>query len=178
MNLPEVIETERLTLRPPRASDAGPMTLYAGDKRVAAMLESVPHPYPEGAAEQFIARCRSGQGAETAWVMDATKIEGAEFIGVISVKRTEAAPRLGYWVGPPFWRTGYASEAATAVVEAVERAGAQGVEARIFSSNEASAHVLLHAGLRETGAGEAFCVATERMEPLRLFELAFAPAAA
>ena len=37
--LPDRIETERLTLRRPRASDAGPMSLYAGDRRVAEMLE-------------------------------------------------------------------------------------------------------------------------------------------
>ena len=39
------LATERMTLRPLRRSDAGPMSLYAGDRRVAEMLENVPHPY-------------------------------------------------------------------------------------------------------------------------------------
>ncbi|MDG1972937.1 MAG: GNAT family N-acetyltransferase [Paracoccaceae bacterium] len=106
MQFPEVLETERLTLRRPRASDAGPISLYAGDKRVAEMLESVPHPYPPGAAEAFIATCLKPDAVEHVWVMDALKIDGPEFVGVIGVRRTDGVPRIGYWVGPPFWNTG------------------------------------------------------------------------
>ncbi len=47
----EVIKTERLVLRPLRASDAGPIRLHSSDRRVARMTTSSPHPYPPGAAE-------------------------------------------------------------------------------------------------------------------------------
>jgi RimJ/RimL family protein N-acetyltransferase len=178
MQFPEVLETERLTLRRPRASDAGPISLYAGDKRVAEMLESVPHPYPPGAAEAFIATSLKPDAVEHVWVMDALKIDGPEFVGVIGVRRTDGVPRIGYWVGPPFWNTGYASEAAKAVIAAAKVAGVEAVEARIVAGNEASGHVLTNAGFRETGTGEFYGVAAGKMLEHRLFTLVFDTVAA
>ena len=82
---------------------------------------------------------------------------------------------LGYWVGPPFWNTGYASEAARAVVEAARAAGCQRLTSGVVETNEASAHVLANAGFTETGKGENYGVAVGRMMPMRMFELVFAP---
>ena len=177
MTFPDTIESERLTLRRPRLSDAGPITLYVGDKRVAETLTSVPHPYPPGAAEAFINRCLSDVSREHVWVMDALKIDGPEFIGAISLKTKDGGHELGYWVGPPFWNTGYASEAAAAVVGMAKAAGAS-VTAEIVEANEASAHVLLNAGFREEGRAEVFSVALGAMAPMRCFRLAAAGAEA
>lgn len=178
MQFPEVLETDRLTLRRPRASDVGPISLYAGDKRVAEMLESVPHPYPPGAAEAFIATSLKPGAVEHVWVMDALKIDGPEFVGVIGIRQTDGPPRIGYWVGPPFWNTGYASEAAKAVIAAAMAAGAEAVEARIVASNEASGHVLTNAGFTEIGTGEFYGVAAGKMLEHRLFTLVFDTVAA
>ncbi|WP_340109550.1 GNAT family N-acetyltransferase [Pikeienuella sp. HZG-20] len=179
MSLPESIATERLTLRPPRAADAGPMALYAGDRRVAEMLEHVPHPYPPGAAEAFIERILANRFAGRLWVMDASGIDGPEFIGVISLRPAETAGvfQLGYWVGPPFWSTGYASEAAGAVVAAARAAGVRRLEARVVEENEASARVLRNAGFEETGAAPFFSVARGGMARHRLFAMEFGPEA-
>ncbi len=57
----ETIRTERLVLRPLRASDAGPITLHASDERVARMTAAIPHPYPPGAADAFIEGTLSGR---------------------------------------------------------------------------------------------------------------------
>lgn len=172
MRFPEVIETERMTLRRPRRSDAGPMTLYAGDRRVALMLSSVPHPYPPGAAEAFVERSLASVAKEHVWIMDALKVDGPEFIGAISLKaKGEGVWELGYWVGPPFWNTGYASEAAVAVVAAAQAAGAR-LTAQVAVENEASAHVLVNAGFREAGEGEAYNVARGEMTRMRLFDMA------
>lgn len=178
MTFPEVLQTERLTLRRPRAADAGPISLYAADRRVAEMLESMPHPYPPGAAEAFIATSLKPGATEHVWIMDAQKIDGPEFVGVIGVKTGAGAARLGYWVGPPFWNTGYASEAAKVVVAAVRAAGAAAMEARIVKTNAASGHVLVNAGFTEVGAGEFYGVAAGRMLEHRLFSLVFEHATA
>lgn len=178
MQFPEVLETDRLTLRRPRASDAGPISLYAGDKRVAEMLEGMPHPYPPGAADAFIASRLKPDAIEHVWIMDAQKINGPEFVGVISIRRKEGALSIGYWVGPPFWNTGYASEAAKVVVASAKAAGANTVEARIVASNEASSHVLVNAGFQEAGKDEFFVVAAGKMLEHRLFTLVFDTVAA
>ena len=166
MSYPDVIETDRLTLRRPRASDAGPIALYAGDLRVARMTHAIPHPYPPGAAEAFVRRTLKDTTREHAWVMDATKSDGAEFVGVISLIARDDGTEIGYWVGPPFWNTGYASEAALAVVAA---AGDTPLNARASLDNEASVHVLANAGFRETGRAEVFCVALGKMAPVTTF---------
>lgn len=171
MSYPDTIETERLTLRRPRASDAGPISMYAGDRRVAEMLERVPHPYPPGAAEAFVARALKDGTPEHVWVMDAVKIDGPEFIGVISLIRKTEGVTLGYWVGPPFWNTGYASEAAQAVVDVARSAGIGALEAEVVEGNDPSAHVLVNAGFREIGARETYGVALGRMLTMRRFRL-------
>lgn len=177
MTFPDTIECERLTLRRPQMSDAGPIAHYVGDKRVAEMLTSVPHPYPPGAAEAFIDRSLADATREHVWVMDALKIDGPEFIGAISLKAKDGAHELGYWVGSPFWNTGYASEAAAGVVKTARRLGAA-VTAQIATANEASAHVLVNAGFAEEGYAEAFSVARGEMVPMRRFTLAASDAEA
>lgn len=166
MTYPDLIETGRLTLRRPRASDAGPISLYAGDLRVARMTTSIPHPYPPGAAEAFVERTLKDVTREHVWVMDATKSDGAEFIGVISLIARDDFTEIGYWVGPPFWNTGYASEAAVAVVAAT---GDAPLVARVSVGNDASVQVLANAGFVKSGQDETFCVALNRMTPVTIF---------
>ncbi|MEL6207738.1 MAG: GNAT family N-acetyltransferase, partial [Pseudomonadota bacterium] len=143
--------TARLLLRPLRPSDAGPMELYAGDARVARMTTSIPHPYPPGAAAAFIERQGLPGAAERCWVIDGSPIGAAEMMGVVSLKREAGA--IGYWVGPPFWNTGYASEALGGLVARLVEEGRERLDATVFADNPASAHVLEKIGLthlRET----------------------------
>ena len=51
-----VLETERLILRPYTLDDAPELQRLIGEREVARTLMSVPHPYPDGAAEEFINR--------------------------------------------------------------------------------------------------------------------------
>ena len=48
------LETERLWLRWPRASDAAAITAFASLPEVAQMTDAIPHPYPAGEADRFI----------------------------------------------------------------------------------------------------------------------------
>ena len=164
----EILETERLLLRPPRPSDAGAMTLYAGDKRVAGMTTSIPHPYSQQMADAFIEQILAGNHREDVWAMDATPHDGAEFIGLISLKRDLA--EVGYWVGPPFWSTGYASEALHAIIRhLLEDQGLSELNASVFFDNPASQQVLRKAGFAETGKTWLYSVAREAEVPALTF---------
>ncbi|MCC1491870.1 GNAT family N-acetyltransferase [Cognatishimia sp. F0-27] len=156
---PLVVETERFILRPLRQSDAGLMAFYAADERVASMTTSIPHPLPPGATEAYVTQALSDERAEDVWVMDATKSSGAELMGVISLKRMDRnQSELGYWVAPPAWNTGLASEAVRALVDANPLGNAT-IFASVFQDNPASARVLVNCGFDYIGDAEAFSVA-------------------
>jgi len=154
-----VIETPRMVLRPIRQSDAGLIEMYASDKRVAELTASIPHPYPPGAAEAFVARAMKPERAEFVWAMDATEQGGAELMGIISLRQMDRGQsEIGYWVAPAMWNTGFASEAVKALVEA-NPLDNKTIFASVFQGNPSSARVLTNAGFDYLGDAEAFSVA-------------------
>ena len=166
----ETISTERLVLRPLRLSDVGPATLHSSDERVARMTTSIPHPYPPGAAQAYIRGILNGRRTEDAWAIDATPSDGEELIGVISYK--SGPKELGYWVGPPYWNAGYATEAVKAVVAHLFAVrGIERLNATVFADNAASAAVLIKVGFRKTGQSQNFSVARGESVANRVFQL-------
>ncbi len=156
-----VIETERLVLRPLRASDAGLLRHYAGDVRVARMTTTLPHPLPPGAAEAFVERARAENRVEDVWVLDGSASGRDELMGVVGLERLDREQsEIGYWVAPAFWNTGLASEAVEAIVAANPH-GARTIFASVFQDNLASAKVLTRAGFEYIGDAEAYSVARE-----------------
>ncbi|MEM6906523.1 MAG: GNAT family N-acetyltransferase [Pseudomonadota bacterium] len=150
------LRTDRLVLRPLRPSDAGPMTLYCGDERLARMTASIPHPYPPGAASAYIDAVTHGRNGHTCWAMDASASIDEELIGVVMLKSPD---ELGYWVGEPFWNTGFATEAVQGVVAHLTQSGLTGLRACVFKDNPASRSVLEKAGFQAAGEGWAYSVA-------------------
>jgi len=154
-----VIEAERFCLRPLRRSDAGLLQMYASDKRVAEATSSIPHPYPPGAAEAFIARAGAEDRSEQVWAMDGVAQGLGEVLGTISLKcmdRNQA--EIGYWVAPAFWNTGIASEAVKALL-AADPMKCSTIFAQVFQDNPASARVLTNAGFQYIGDAETHSVA-------------------
>jgi RimJ/RimL family protein N-acetyltransferase len=175
---PVDIVTERLRLRRFRRSDAALVELYCSDPRVARMTERIPHPYPPGLAESFVERMAAGLADEVGWAIDAGGEAENGLIGTIVLRLPEpGTARIGYWLAPAFWGTGYATEAAEAVVGFAARAGLGAVTARVFQDNPASVRVLLRAGFGYTGDGEAWSVARGRMAPTHEYRRAIGAAA-
>lgn len=160
-----VIAADRFVLRPPRKSDAGLLSLYAGDRRVAEGTRSIPHPLPPGAVEAYIARALSEGRREDVWVLDGSAEGLDEVLGVISLTRMGGGQsQIGYWVAPAFWNTGLASEAVRALI-AADPHDARTLFAEVFQDNPVSARVLTNAGFEYLGDAEAYSVARGRVVP-------------
>ncbi len=159
------LAADRFVLRPVRASDAGLLALYTGDRRVAEGTRTIPHPLPPGATEAFIARAQARRGDEDVWVMDGSDHGSAEVLGAISLTRLDRGQsQIGYWVAPAFWNTGVATEAVRALVEANPHQ-ARTIFAEVFQDNPVSARVLTNCGFEYLGDAEAHSVARHAKVP-------------
>lgn len=72
-----VIEAERFILRPLRRSDAGLISMYTADKRLAEGTRAIPHPLPPGTTENFIARAMAETRSEDVWAMRNRENQGS-----------------------------------------------------------------------------------------------------
>ena len=164
------IAAGRFVLRPVRLSDTGLIAHHAGDARVAEATQNIPHPFPPGAAEDFVARAMTHERPGSVWVMDGALTGLSELLGVISLKPMVVKSGQGgqsevaYWVAPAFWNTGIASEAVRALVAANPLAD-RTYFAEVFQDNPGSARVLTNAGFQYLGDAEAFSVARNAMVP-------------
>jgi len=148
------LTTARLVLRPFTLADAPQVRELAGAFAVADTTLHIPHPYPEGAAEAWIAmhgpEWATGAGATFA----VTEREGAALVGAIGVVIDAASEsaELGYWIAADRWGRGYATEAGRVIVAYCFAAlGLRRVHARHFTRNPASGRVLEKLGMQRTG---------------------------
>ncbi|PVA08833.1 GNAT family N-acetyltransferase [Pelagivirga sediminicola] len=154
-----VIAAGDYDLRPVRPSDAGLMTLFTSDLRVAQATSSIPHPLPPGTTEAFIERCMAESRIEDAWAIDGTRADCGELMGVISLTRLDIGQaEIGYWVAPVFWNSGVASAAVSALV-AANPLGCRTIFATVQQDNPASARVLTNSGFAYLGDAECYCLA-------------------
>ncbi|MEX0807914.1 MAG: GNAT family N-acetyltransferase, partial [Dongiaceae bacterium] len=108
-----VLDTARLRVRPLTQADAAPMQLLAGDWGVAEFTARIPHPYPPGAAAEWI----SSNDDENEVALAIERRSDGAFIGCCGYSPDEpGAVEIGYWVGRPFWKQGFASEAVAALI--------------------------------------------------------------
>lgn len=150
------LETARLWLRWPRMADVQSIVRYAGDKQVAEMTASVPHPYTAQEAEKFVFACRAGNAAGAQIALALTrKGKPAEVIGMIGVHETRPGHAfMGYWLGRPFHGQGLMSEAAEAMVDLAFRTGQlETLDAEALIDNAASRSVLEKCGFSYIDSG-------------------------
>jgi RimJ/RimL family protein N-acetyltransferase len=148
------LETERLVLRAFRLDDAPEVQRLAGAREVAAGTLAIPHPYPDGAAEEWI----SGQAEEDGPTFAIERKEDGALVGAIGLRfeREHDRAELGYWVGVPYWNRGYATEAGRAALRhGFETEGLNRIYAFHFTNNPASGRVLQKLGMTHEGRRRA-----------------------
>ncbi len=150
------LETNRLTLRPLRASDARSLAVLADDWQVARYTANIPFPYTEAMAAEFIGAQSYASGGRDCVLAIVLKTEGAP-IGCIGLHEFEAPGRaeIGYWIGRGHWGHGLATEALGAMVEfAFTCCGIDILEAGAVPTNHASHQVQANLGFVPSGARE------------------------
>ena len=148
------IETERLTLRPMRVSDAEDMYCYARRSDVTEYLLWTPHlsrSYTEKYLKYIEGRYRLGDFYDWA-VVDK---QSGRMIGTCGFTRFDCpnnVGEIGYVLSPEFHGRGFGTEAASRVLAfGFEELGLHRIEVKFMEGNTASRHVAEKLGMKFEG---------------------------
>ena len=129
-----------------RTADADDVQRLAGQWSVADTTLNIPHPYEDGLAEKWISNHRDWFERRQQAVFAITLPGPPEtLVGAIELRadRDDQRGELGYWIGTPYQRQGYATEATL-------RRGSS-------ASNRGSCTASRHAALRGTWPRSECC---------------------
>lgn len=148
------IRTPRLTLRPITTADLATTHAYAGDLENTRFMMFLPYA-DEAETAAFLL------DAQAQWRMDAPEryefavcLEGAHIGGLtlyMQEDRTEA--ELGWVLHKAYWRKGYVTEAALALMDFARSLGVTRIFACCDSENVASYRTMEKLGMRLCGKG-------------------------
>lgn len=150
-----VMQTERLTLRPWRESDAGILFIHASDPEVGSRAGWPPHK----SVEESLEIIRTIFSNDHIWAIELK--ETGEPIGCMGYYRygesnidiQENDAEVGYWVARPYWNQGICTEALKVLIDyCFNVKGYDTLWADYFPENPASGRVMEKCGFRDTGA--------------------------
>lgn len=147
-------QTDRLLIRLFEQSDAKMVNVLAGNEKVACTTISIPHPYPEGAAEEWIEFTHQSAERGDSYAFAMVKKEDEALVGCVSldVSKIHKRAELGYWLGQPFWGQGFATEAAQRIVTfGFEDLGLNRIFAAAMTKNPGSYKVMGKIGMKHEG---------------------------
>lgn len=153
------IATERLVLRPFVSDDAAAVQEYVALWDIARMTTRIPHPYPPGAAAEWIASHGSSEIKAVEAFFCITR--DGEPIGAASLRRRlppvddADLVEVGYWLAPAHWGAGLATEATRALLaHAFTEPKVKAVTSGHFIDNPASGRVLAKCGFQPLAKDE------------------------
>jgi len=148
------LRSPRLTYRPITAADAARIATLAGEWDIARMTSRIPHPYSLVDADLWIASIGTDE------FVRGVELDG-QLIGAVGyIEGKDRQAEIGYWIGKPFWRRGFATEAAqTLVAHCFGPADFSRLTCGHFVDNPASARVIAKLGFRRIGNGRQWCEA-------------------
>lgn len=165
---------ELVSLRRFIQADAALVQALAGDPAVADTTLRIPHPYPDGAAEKWIATHDALFEQETGAVFAVTAQPNLVLVGCIGidVDRTHNHGEIGYWIGPSFWGHGYGTAALRLFLRyCFSCLDLHRVHAHHLVRNPASGRVLQKAGMRHEGILREHILKAGRYEDTVLYGL-------
>ena len=114
----------------------------------------VPHPYPPGAAEEFVGKARDQWRHDEAYVFAIIEKASDCFVGCMGIHPLPAHHRaeVGYWIGVPYWGRGLATAALRLIIQfGFEKLQLNRIAAGHFPHNPASGRVMQKAKMRYEG---------------------------
>ena len=148
------LQTERLIVRPYTLADAPRVQELAGAAEIADTTLTIPHPYEDGMAEEWISTHPERFNDDKGVAFAITLAKTGELIGSISLGFTldHSRAEMGYWIGLPYWNRGYCTEAARAVLEyGFKELALQRILAHQLTRNPASGKVMAKIGMKHEG---------------------------
>ena len=151
--------SQAIKLRPFILEDALTVALLVGDEAVSQWTSSIPHPYYEQDAIDWIKHSQS----DSARTPFAVEVDG-RLAGCVSFWPYEGGSvEVGYWVGREFWGRGVCTQALRMLLVAKCFPSDTDVYAKVMAGNEASIRVLEKCGfeyfddgvIRKNGKGTA-----------------------
>ncbi len=142
-----ILETQRLILRPWREEDAADLYQYAKDPRVGPAAGWAVHK-DEADSLNIL---RTVLMDDRTW---AVTIKGSDepvgSIGVFpsGVSLGKGEPEIGYWIGVPFWGQGYIPEAVRLLISRCFEDGAEHVWCSHYEGNDKSRRVIEKCGFQ------------------------------
>jgi [ribosomal protein S5]-alanine N-acetyltransferase len=153
MTLP--VRTPRLRLVSPRRVHVPELVALLNERAITRWTLHIPHPYTRADSLEFLRRSRLGRRSGRWLNLVMVREEDRKVVGAVGLHHFDeghSSAEVGYWVGRPYWRQGFAREASIALVSAAFRdLGLHRVEARVFVGNTASVHLLRRLGFRYEG---------------------------
>jgi RimJ/RimL family protein N-acetyltransferase len=141
------LRTARLVLRPFEPADAPDVQRLAGAYEIALNTAMIPHPYPDGAAEEFVANMAvlyEKNELHNFAITSEGQLAGS--IGLMMKK--DRIAEIGYWIAVPYWGRGFASEAGQELVRyGFEECDLVRIYAGHYGRNPASGRVLQKLGM-------------------------------
>lgn len=113
-----ILKTPRLTLRPLQPSDAPRIQeLFPHWDVVKYMASVIPWPYPDDGASEYVkyTLAKVASGERYSWALTLKEDGDDLLIGVIELMPANLEDSRGFWIGLPYQKQGYMTEAVAAV---------------------------------------------------------------
>ena len=168
MNTQPTLETARLKLRPYTEADLPELLPLIGTREVAATTLRIAHPYTEQDGRAFL---QLAKDPDKLWLAITLRSDGRQIGGIgLRIDQQHQHAELGYWLGVPFWRRGYATEAATEMLRyGFETLALHRIFASHFKHNPASGRILKKIGMKYEGCQREHLLKWDRFVDSELY---------
>jgi RimJ/RimL family protein N-acetyltransferase len=171
-----ILVNEQVRLTEFRDSDKPALIEHLQEKEIFDRTLRIPYPYTEKDAEEWlgiVAKTTQQQGCPVQWAIRNANdylIGGTGFDG-FQVGKSHRA-EIGYWLAKPYWNRGIMSAVVQRVCQyAFEKFGLVKITAHVFTTNPASARVLIKCGFEQEGFLKKHYVKGEQYLDAKLYSL-------